>query len=1602
VDTKIRLGTRYEIDEEIGSGATARVLTAQDLFMGQQVVIKELVGADLAAARHEFQLLATLRHPNLVEVIDLLVVDDHPLLVEAFAPGPNLAQWRTRDPSVGEVLEVIAALTRGLQYVHGRGVVHRDIKSENICVEERSLGGLPAARLLDFGLAATEPRVEIVGTPGFIAPEVLAGKAATPASDIFSLGAVFFEALIGRPPNPMVSVAQEIAAVHEACPDLALEVVELLRDMLDPEACHRPNATRLLTTLSQLIGRPLELGPAELAADYFPTPIMVGREAQLADVEGLLARTLEGQAALLQLSGAGTTAFARAVGTRARLIGIRVFELSSVQEMLCAAGVSDEGVSLEQLATRLITAWIKAADGPLLLIFDPLRDEELMALTLRQLTLRLSGQLNLSSEVSSSGCMALACGALPSIVPTSSWRQIDLPGLTATQVEQVVHQMLYTLESIPWVERVAEVAGGDPRRVVDQVRAQILAGLPAELVKVPQETRDLPLSLAREEQQILTAVALTPASIPPAVLARVAEGGITALGKLLARNLLSLGELGVRLGRGLSKEALLDRLEDADRCALHHKLAHAWLGSERADPAVVGHHWVQAGELERAAPLLLSALAPEMSDLAILSENLAPDVPAWRALVARLARLLRGHDRLDDALALVQEASPKDPSYFSLLRAELHLDAGQPAQALTALEEVKRDDAASALIQARARVAMGEFHRARQSARFGLDQPRLSGRLRARLQNVLGLCSVYEGKAEEALDQLREAERLARREDPDEGLARVLNSLGIALTRLGHIDAAKEAYREAAELFGEIGDLRHAATCALNLGTLAQRRLELSEALEAYAEVGALGCRTALGTTSAWAKNNEAVLLVIFGDLPGAEEALADALRLARDEGVASLEGHVLVNLADVARLRSDWELARERLGRARAAFVAADQPGQEATWLVAGDLTLQRGEWSEARAIAQRLLDSLSPGDPDHWRARLLAARVALAAHPPLYEEALTHLERALIDEHVRLGCERSFELHALLAETKERTGRRSDARQQAQRFDEALADLRRRVPVQYRECFDARPDVQGARDRLQVLTHNTSPASDALLGVLSVYKDINQGRSMDELAERILEVMIGLTRAERGFILQYRAGRTRVLAARNLDGDVIAKKSQRYSHSIVERALKEDRPLLLGDAGHSDLASRASVHSLRLRSVLCVPVKGRGEVEGAIYLDNRFSPDVFDEGTVLLVQSFAEQVGIAIGNQRLLAELATRSQQLADAKLQLEQVNRKLAARVDASEQEVSALSLRLEGHKDELSRRFAALDMVGHSKPMQDLYIKLDRVSQADLPVFLYGESGTGKELAARAIHVRGPRAEEPFVAINCGAIPATLLESELFGYVRGAFTGAERDRPGVFEVAAGGTLFFDEIGDMEPEMQVKLLRVLQENTFRRLGEQKERQSHCRIISASHQRLDELVTTGRFREDLFYRVNVVQIDVPALRERRGDIPLLVHRLLAEQEQEVKVTSCAMSALMDFHWPGNIRQLHNELSRAALIGDGVIDLAQLSPALRAEERVSEHKESPTLREAVANFERGRILAALEKQGYSVKETAASLGLHRVALHRRMKALGIKRKELL
>jgi len=516
-------------------------------------------------------------------------------------------------------------------------------------------------------------------------------------------------------------------------------------------------------------------------------------------------------------------------------------------------------------------------------------------------------------------------------------------------------------------------------------------------------------------------------------------------------------------------------------------------------------------------------------------------------------------------------------------------------------------------------------------------------------------------------------------------------------------------------------------------------------------------------------------------------------------------------------------------------------------------------------------------------------------------------------------------------------------------------------------------------------------SHAEDAALAsrykhLLHVAKTLTSERDLKKVLTVALDTIVELTGAERGFVWLGEAEDGQVAVARNLDREHVRKPAGKVSRSIIDRAL-ESQETVLTDSAQEDkrFTESRSIADQKLRSVLCAPLVLHGKPIGAIYVDHRFIDSEFAGEDRALLDEFRDLAAIAIENARLFEENeAQRKRQ--------EELNVRLEQEVAAQNEEMEAYRKRLRAIKPREKYRFDYSNIIGYSPAIREIFSILDRIIPTDFPVLIQGESGTGKELIARAIHENGPRSTRPFLVENCSAVPESLLESELFGHVKGAFTGADRTRDGLFQRAHKGSLFLDEIGEMAQSMQTKLLRALQEGEVRKVGAGSIEKVDVRIIAATNRDLKREVEEGRFREDLFYRLNVVGIRVPPLRERREDIQPLLEHFLEQACTEAGVphkaiAPAAMRILTTYNWPGNIRELQNEVKRIVALADGDVG-TELLGHLKANAPVSSSSSRGLAGRTLKDIERQAIVETLKLTGRNKAETAKRLGISRRALY--------------
>jgi Nif-specific regulatory protein len=1108
------------------------------------------------------------------------------------------------------------------------------------------------------------------------------------------------------------------------------------------------------------------------------------------------------------------------------------------------------------------------------------------------------------------------------------------------------------------------------------------------------------------------------------------------------------------LPRRSIRQALYTALDGEHRRRLHRRLAEVLEGMPEGRTAAIADHFWRGGERARSLPYLLRAAgeaasvygyaqaaglygrAAEAAAEAGDAETVARALSAQAEALAAAGSYPRALRVFQDLLTRpdLEARRSHDRSFVArihLRQGRLHTRLGEHEAALESHEEgllqlagLGDSELEVELLHGKALALrdLGDVSAAFSVARSALAQAGRKGldRQRANLLNTLGMLYSARGDWRRAGRLLRRGLWVAEREGA-EGLCLTLrNNLGNILWKTGNFEAALSHYsrnlafcERTNDIWGQLFALNNLGILECSRGNWKAAREPLTRSLELKRRVGTregeavarlnLGeVEEVLGYWSRAQRHYERALKLL-DDSPDHRErfaALAQLASLDRKRGRAAdaerrareaLEGaerigdrdllaHCYLQLGLVEKDRDSLEDAGSWLARAlELVETAGTRQSLARIHISLADLRLRGGELADAERHAQAARAYVEELGDRFTLAKLLSVEGRLASSHDDVERA----ER-LFSEGVRFleELETPYEHARSLYEWGLRTWN----------VDTALRRLRRALVGFERLGAETESKrTSGAIERIR--EHQRLSGGRGMSSVLyEVLKVVNSSLDLQEVLNRTMDLVLERLGAERGMIvLSNRLTRELEIAVvRNL-GYEDKDEGRQLSESVVRRVIENREPVLAVDAlSDGRFAGAESIVARHIRSILAVPMAIRDRLAGAIYVDHRHSRHLFGQSDLEFLVAFADQAAIAIENARLYGELE--------------------AARQSLKEENESLRSEILSSHN--------LGSLIGRSRPIAELKAMLEKVAQNPSTVLIRGESGTGKGLIARIIHSISPRRQSPFIHFNCAALPETLVESELFGHEKGAFTGAAVQKPGRFELANHGTIFLDEIGKVSRAVQAKLLRVVEDKEFERVGGTRTLRADVRIIAATNLDLEDAIIRNEFREDLFYRLNIIPIVLPPLRQRKEDIPYLVEHFLKKVSRDLGRPAKDLDpAVLDlFHaysWPGNVRELEAAIHRAfvlagsdtlalpdfgwiALHVEGAQGLAArppevdgLSPALSLANGGYE--------EALDRYDRQLISAALGQCHGKIRETARLLGIARNTLRAKMKKYGLQ-----
>lgn len=1599
------LNNQYQIQAHLGTGGMGEVYRVLDLEQGQECALKILNTMVDQKAVHrrfhrEFQVLNRFQHPRLVRTYTWGFAEERPYFTMEYLPGKTLEKIIADQALLGQFrtshfFDLIQQLAEGLAYIHTQGAVHRDLKPSNIMVLKTEEG--IETTILDMGLAKLRHLHSVsitqtgtaIGTAEYMSPEQGKGLWVDHRSDLYSLGVILYEMLTGVPPfsgqNPISVIMKHIREspppIGEAHVEIPAQTQQIVLKLLAKEPVDRyQSAEELVQALNGVVSSGFVLPDDEQRDVHRKVmrPQFIGRESEMKMLRTMLQDVQAGEQRVVLISGESGVGKTRLIE---ELLGDAL-----IHDFLCLKGASQEeggqiyGALIDafQGMTNLMgrmpdpvetdkfsvmERWLQSLKRlrqkqPIVLCLEDIQwlDEltlEFLQYVLRDpdpcpfllcLTCRWSNLEPLPKEIEKLIHSNEFAGAL----------QIQLKNLPREEVGYLAASMLGEI-SIPRdaLQSLFRETGGQPLFVVEAIRTLVNADVVRQNVSGDWQWGEFPETLLSND---FSEVLYRRIATLPAVQQRVLEYACVFLSDFPF-------ELLATVWRGDELE-LLDVLDDL--------IAEGLLTACRKDEDRYrfSQELCRRAIYDRMQDVRRRLLHREIGNALEKTEH-AED------LTEELADHFAAAEERDKAVKYMRRAGQKALETQAYRQARIRFEA---------VWDWTADNA---------------FESPADAIDFLCDYA-----------DALCNCSQHNS----ALALLDEAQALLPADRKDLK-ARILNREGgiHSLDRRGEI--AEEYMLEALQLYQKLGDIDGEIQALVSLAYLCDVSERHKDAI-AYMR-REIEKRSMLGDpqNEAFIQGREGQAALVGFRFETAKGYLETAVKTFRQLGFEHHRTWALNFLPRVYFYLNNFNLAEavchEVIGEWHKRGVVYWE-AMNLLWL--GELALERGDFAEALEYAETSVERFLQTPRRDYIYRAYAIAATAAARTGDTEVALEWAEKASEGVQQTSGMYTGILplVYCGIGTALDKAGRIAEAEQA---FEQAIECRREskgdhwaRALLMVGEIYLQRDDMtrateylEGAKqafgememsyflEKTQVLLNqlshdkdgrgnNAAFSSKISVDTLSVdrwrllyavSRELTTERDVKVLLDRTLGNLLAVYPAERVLVAIKNETQKGFVVDAVRYYNVESDDAEALSRGIIRRVIETNEPILSIDAQIDERFNRyQSVIDYHIRSVLCVPVFHLNEgAMGALYVDHRGIGNAFFESDQTFLQAFANLVGMALVNARMYEQLEEKAQYL-----------------------------------QQEIERQYQLDDLVGQSDAMQAIYYLIERASQSDIPVLVQGETGTGKELAARAIHYNSTRKDQPFLSQNCAAFSPELLQSELFGYKKGAFTGATEDHKGIFEAANGGTVFLDEIADASPQLQRSLLRVLQEGEVRRVGETEDRAVDVRIIAATNRDLKKEVEKGSFREDLYYRLHGIQIAMPPLRQRIEDVPLLAEHLLTQAKKDSNksvggLTVGAIRALTSYDWPGNVRELENKVRLAVALSEegGEITSDLFSEAVDHAVSGASVEYQKRLRDRVREYEKRLIMDALEKCEGNITHTAKELGITRAGLQKKINRLELK-----
>lgn len=1489
---------QYEVLKPLGQGLAGEVFQVKK---GNQLLalklLKEKVGglSSGEAEAHfkaEFSILKQLSHPNIAKILDFGIDPNSGryYYTTEFIDGKNLFE-ATRGSSLEKGEEYFIQALRALEYLQAHGISHYDLKPENLLVDIKK----EELKIIDFGMAGFRPRAHLAGTPSYMAPEIIFGENPDARADLYSLGVTCYECLTGQNPFRAKTVAETLRRqesfqpppAHLASPEVSEALSEVVGQLLMKNPAERPaTAGAALRILAQLSGKKISLETETTSLSYLPNETkLIGREKPLATFRQRMLEVLQspqGQPLHAGLwihgeDGLGKTRLLKEFRFQAQLAGLRVHPLAEAK--------------LPELSE------------PCAVLLDDASPDDIPKL-----------QLALETSPCSTLLVSASVEPPPPGISTSLERAELLP-FKSEEVREFLGA-LTGMKNPPenLVIGLENRTGGNPRDLTETLREIIRqGGLFDEHGRWSAETlEDLGIDLKE-------------APTPEKLTERLDR----EFKKLDAPARTLLQWLGP-ITEPVPAEALQDRseLEDFSYWILE-LLTQGWIGRDETtqgyfikNPALKDLLVRQLAGTERgkihASWAKFYEPLPNAAELALYHRGRGGKNPKAQEALVQLAKRQEARGQLKEAvenLKLADHIPNEDLIAAYDIKNKIAIDLilwGRQSEAMEILQAMQEDmshlpqDQASTRVKIAALEKLGitylrgnSLDKARDCFDAGL---KLSEKLRKEFpqkeivfKNYLGRILFQEGKLQEAQKIFSDTQEAVKKLTAEQRNTLTNNDLGMVWMALGKFNEAKEQFLTDLNFFESLKEEVFVTKCLYNLGEVEAALKNPKEAIRYYQRCIEL----------AKGQKNLEILLRAYnglGNLHSARREFGEASRqferalaIAQKIGDFLSQAGIETNLGIVMNTQ---EKPRQSLPHLKAALRLLESLGKKDAhqkYLAAraalelGEVSLKLGDFSAAHScLEQAWQDAVNDKYFAPLRFPTRAAQAKLAwreGHKAAMESLAEECEKLVASPEEKVEWAK---LKNLLQQAPEAAAR-----------EPAVTETNLSAPGRAEESIMLSSVGEGGYAKLLELT-----------------RFINAETDLDYVLKSVLQYALELSGAERGLLLLLDE-RDRLEIRASINTSLNPTLSE-ISSKVAEQVLHTGELLETDDAtSDARFNEYQSVMILKLRSILCLPIHSRHKTVGVLYLDHRYRSKAVSRSRHPVLQAFCDQAGIAIENARLFEKY--------------EQAQTQLTKRLEQAEAEAEHYHELLGENVGQIPTKYNYDRIVSRSKGMHEVFKLLDKITETNISVFINGETGTGKELIAKALHYNNKqRAEQRFVAINCGGIPANLIESELFGYKAGAFTGASKDRKGLFAEADGGTIFLDELAELDMALQVKLLRALQEGEVTPVGDNRPIKFDVRVVSASHKNLEDLIASGKFREDLYYRICQIRLPLPPLRERREDIPPLAEKFVADYGREhglkkfPKISGSLMKKLLEYSWPGNIRELENTLRVTCALSDG------------------------------------------------------------------------------